>query len=211
MGVAIVTGKIGGDWMRVHGIAGLRIAGLLVFRLVWAFIGSTYARFSSFVPTLSDVRRYVQGRWRGAGHNPLGTLSVLALLGLLALQVGTGLFSNDDIAFSGPWASVVSDSLSAWLTGWHKRIANGLLVLIGLHLIAIGFYAWFKQENLVKPMVTGDKHLACGEPTRRGGRLSLAIALMAVLAAAYLASGTALPQAPPAAAPVAGQKASPGW
>ena len=206
---AVITGQVGGDWMEVHGKAGLTIVGLVMFRLVWGFIGSTHARFSSFVPTPNKVSAYLRGRWQGVGHNPLGALSVLTLLGLLAAQGASGLFSNDDIAFAGPLAVLVSDSLSARLTGLHHQIADGLLVFIGLHVLAIVFYAWFKKDNLVKPMVTGYKETESGEPARQGGWLAFVTALSAALAAVYLASGAALPHEP-AVAPTK-QQASPGW
>ncbi|MFP5394108.1 MAG: cytochrome b/b6 domain-containing protein [Gammaproteobacteria bacterium] len=100
--VAIVTGELGGDWMAVHGKAGLAIVGLVSFRLVWGLVGSTHARFLSFIPTPGRVRSYLTGRWEGHGHNPVGALSVFALLAALGVQAGTGLFANDDIAFTGP-------------------------------------------------------------------------------------------------------------
>lgn len=190
--VAIATGLWGGDWMRVHGIAGLTIVGLVTFRLVWGVIGSTYARFTSFLPSPSALRAHLQGRWQGVGHNPLGALSVVALLLLLALQAGTGLFGNDEISFSGPLAAKVTDETSAWLTGWHHRLSNLLFVLIGLHVLAIVFYLVFKRDNLVAPMITGRKRIRHrAEPARRGGWLAFSVALAAALAAVYLASAPA--------------------
>ena len=83
--VAVISGEIGGDWMEIHGKAGLAILGLVTFRLVWGFAGSTHARFVNFAPTAGKLRAYLRGRWKGQGHNPLGALSVFALLGLLAV------------------------------------------------------------------------------------------------------------------------------
>ena len=100
--VATVTGTLGGRWMEWHSRAGLLIVGLLSFRLAWGFVGFEHARFASFAPTPTRLRAYLMGQWRGVGHNPLGALSVFALLGILALQAATGLFSNDDIAINGP-------------------------------------------------------------------------------------------------------------
>lgn len=98
--------------MVLHGRAGLSILGLVAFRLVWGVIGSTHARFLSFVATWPKVRAYLKGQWRGVGHNPLGALSVFALLGLLVAQVTTGLFSSDDISFSGPWFNFIDETLA---------------------------------------------------------------------------------------------------
>lgn len=208
--VAVVTGQIGGDWMRVHGRAGLAIVGLVVFRLIWGFVGATHARFASFAPTPRKIGAYLKGRWQGVGHNPLGALSVLVLLGLLALQSGSGLFSNDDISFSGPLAALVSDALSSRLTALHHRLADVLLILIGLHVLAILFYAWFKKDNLVKPMVTGYKEVESGESTRKGGWMAFAIAVVAALAAVYLASGASL-RAPPEVQETTQPAVSPAW
>jgi cytochrome b len=188
--VGIVTGLVGGDWMPVHGRSGQAIIGLVAFRLVWGIIGATHARFASFVPTPARVKAYLQGRWKGVGHNPLGALSVLLLLGLLAAQALSGLFSNDDIAYTGPLASLVSDAVSSRSTHLHHQVAVALYVLVALHVLAILFHAVFKKDNLVRPMVTGYKDVESGESTRSGGWTALVIALVAATAAVYLVSGT---------------------
>lgn len=186
---AAVTGQVGGDWMAVHGRAGLACIGLVVFRLVWGLIGATHARFVHFAPTPARLRAYFSGRWRGVGHNPLGALSVFALLALVATQAVTGLFSNDDIAFAGPWASFVDEAVSSRLTGLHHLAADALLAFVALHLLAIVAYAWFRKTDLVTPMVTGDKVVDCGEPTRAAGWLALAVSVALALAAVVLGSG----------------------
>ncbi len=156
---AIVSGRMGGEWMRLHGLAGMTIGGLVVFRLVWGFVGSTHARFANFIPTPRTLKAYWQGRWQGLGHNPLGALSVVAMLALLATQAATGLFSNDEISYTGPLAAWVSDELSLRLSGLHHRIANALFVLIALHLLAIVFHVAFKRDKLIRPMLTGYKEV----------------------------------------------------
>jgi cytochrome b len=119
---------------------------------------------------------------------------VVALLGLLAAQSGTGLFANDDIDFTGPLAALVDSALSSRLTGFHHLLSDGLIALMALHVIAIVFYVRFKKENLVKPMVTGWKDVpsdtsgAVGTPSQ-GGWLAFMVALLVALAAVYGASG----------------------
>jgi cytochrome b len=189
---AIVTAEVGGGWMRWHGIAGLTILGLVVFRILWGFVGSTHARFSDFVPTPASVVAYLKGRWQGVGHNPLGALSVLALLGVLTLQFGTGLFTNDDIDFTGPLYPLVTDALAGKLTSWHKRTAYVLFALLAVHVAAIVFHAWIRTENLVKPMVDGHKQVEHGRPARQTGWLTLIVAVLVALAAVLLASGAAM-------------------
>lgn len=199
---AIVSGQVGGNFIDWHARIGLFIVGLVVFRLVWGVAGSTYARFGHFFPTPARVRAYLKGEWTGLGHNPLGAFSVLGLLALLTLQVLTGLFANDDIAFVGPLADLVSKALSNRLTGLHHQAANLIFVLIALHVAAIVFYARVKKENLVKPMVTGWKEVEAGESARGGGVLALILALILASGAVYGASGAWLPEPPPAPAAV---------
>lgn len=216
---AVITGQLGGNLMAVHGQAGLVIVGLVVFRLVWGLVGSTHARFLTFLPTPRKIRAYLRGQWRGVGHNPLGALSVLALLALLAAQATTGLFANDDIAFAGPLVAWVDEALSSRLTGLHHLLADALLILLGLHVLAIAFYGLFKKDNLVKPMVTGYKEMKevpatdadhRSQPPRRGGGwAAFLIALVAALAAVYVASGAALSHEPPAPAATVQPKTPP--
>jgi cytochrome b len=198
---ALVTGLVGGNWMELHGKAGLFISGLLVFRLVWGFVGNRYARFVHFIPTPSRVLAYVRGHWQGMGHNPLGALSVLALLLLLTAQVGTGLFGNDEIAFTGPLAARVSEALSLRLTHWHHGLAKLLYLLLGLHVAAIAFYRLVKKDDLVKPMLTGFKDVT--DPGTLHDAPAAAswawlLALLLAVVVVVLLSGTLLPhEAPP--------------
>ncbi len=212
VGTALVTGLTGGSAMELHGKAGLVIGGLLVFRLVWGFAGNRHARFASFWPTPSSLRAYLRGQWHGVGHNPLGALSVLALLALLSLQLGTGVFGNDEISFTGPLAAQVSEELSLWLTGWHHRLANVLYLLLGLHVLAIAFYRLVKKDDLLKPMVTGYKVVSNppqpsdAPPT---SRWALLLALVLAAIAVLLLSGVLWSKEPPPAAPQAPTK--PAW
>lgn len=199
VGAALITGNLGGAAIEWHGRIGLSIVGLLAFRVVWGLIGSSHARFSSFFPTPESIAAYLRGQWRGIGHNPLGALSVIGLLTLVALQLCTGLFGNDDIAFTGPLFNLVSKDLSDRLTGIHELTSNALIALIVLHLAAIAFYAHIKKDNLVKPMVTGYKDLApgeTGESATGGGIAAFIVALAIALGAVYAASG-AWHSAPP--------------
>jgi cytochrome b len=192
-----VTAKIGGGAMVWHGRIGLSILGLLVFRIVWGFVGSTYARFAQFVRGPSAIQAYLAGKWQGLGHNPLGALSVLALLGTLLLLVSTGLFANDDIAFRGYLAAQVDSDLSNRITGIHHKLENFLLLLVLLHVGSIIFYARVKKTNLLKPMITG---LADGKPEQSatgGGPVAFVVAALIAAVAVWAASGALLPPPPP--------------
>jgi cytochrome b len=154
---AYITGKLGGNLTDWHGRIGGLVLGLLIFRVVWGFIGTTHARFVNFFPTFSRLVAYFKGGWQGTGHTPLGALAVFALLADLAVLVGTGLFAGDDIAYEGPLFNFVDKSVSAKLSGLHSLAFDALALLVVLHVGAIVFYRWVKKTNLVVPMITGKK------------------------------------------------------
>lgn len=174
------------EWrnMELHYLSGLAILGLLMFRLLWGLFGSSTARFASFVRGPAAVRAHLRGSGDAvrAGHNPLGALSVLALLGLLAIQTGTGLFATDtDGLESGPLSFLVSYDIADLLTEIHEVTFNLLLAMIALHVAAIAWYLVVKRRNLVRPMVTGrDPQVTAGELVPAGPvRFLLAAALAA--------------------------------
>jgi len=183
---AVVTGEIGGALIDWHGRIGVLILGLLIFRLIWGFVGSSYARFTNFFPTPAKIVAYLKGQWQGHGHNPLGALSVIALLAVLATLVGAGLFANDDIAFQGPLFYLVTKSVSDKLSSLHSYGFNVLAALLVLHIAAIVFYARVKKHNLVGPMLTGKKWVPKDqaiEVSRAGvRRFVLALAISGVAA-----------------------------
>lgn len=159
----LVTGNIGGNWMNWHLRLGYAVLTLLLFRFVWGLVGGHWSRFSSFLYAPSTVWRYLRGQARpehSVGHSPLGALSVWALLFILLAQVGSGLFSDDEIAFFGPLVSLVSGDVVSQATSYHKNIGKFLVLgLVVLHLAAILFYKLVKKVSLVQPMVLGDKQL----------------------------------------------------
>lgn len=192
-----ITGEFGEDlplkFMDWHRLSGYAILALLLFRLVWGVIGSTHARFASFVRGPSAALRYVQeilGRapaTRHLGHNPLGAWSVLGLLACLAVQVGSGLFiADEDLGVEGPFAKLVSSGVSDTLAEVHEGSFGVLLALIGLHLSAIAFYLFSKGENLVRPMITGRKTLAADADVAPPRLASPWLALVLALAAASI-------------------------
>ena len=168
--VSVVTQNIGGNAMEWHFLSGYAVLTLVVFRILWGLVGTRYARFSSFTHGPSAMISYLRGG-KGSltekylGHNPVGSLSVFALLGFVLAQAVSGLFANDDIASEGPLVKFISKELSDKITWFHKDVsANVLYVLIGLHIAAIAFYYFWKKKNLVKPMITGDQETAFDAP-----------------------------------------------
>lgn len=201
---AIVSVKIGGNAMDWHGRFGLALLGLVAFRVVWGVVGSTYARFSDFVPGPRALADYLAGRWRGAGHNPLGALSVLVLLALVAFQSVSGLFANDDIAFRGPLAGLVAGDASAAITALHQQAEWLLYAAVALHVGAVMYHLHAKKDNLVAPMITGTKAVSdpAAQSAEGGSLVAFVIALAIAAAAVWAASGGLLPPPePPPAVP----------
>ncbi len=189
----VISAKLGGDWMVWHLRLGYLVLTLLLFRLLWGFVGGHWSRFARFVHGPGAVIDYLRGRAplsHRVGHTPLGGLSVFALLAVLALQVGTGLVSDDEIAFTGPLIRFVSPAWSAAATGYHKDIGQFLVLgLVLLHLLAIAFYSWVRRETLVGPMWHGDKAVPEAVPgsVDSASRRLLAAVLAALCAAAVWA------------------------
>jgi cytochrome b len=153
--VSIKAGAI--DWHMRFGYAVLALA---LFRLLWGFAGSRYALFSHFVRGPGDVLAYIGGRLKHVGgHNPLGALSVLALLLLLLAQASAGLFANDGSFSEGPLAKLISGSLSNRISTLHRWAEWAIYALVLLHLAAVVFYTTFKSEPLVGAMLHGDREL----------------------------------------------------
>lgn len=190
------TGKSGSEWIEWHMRAGYAILALVLFRLMWGFAGSTYARFSSFLAGPASCIGFAKKLLRRApvpyaSHNPLGGWMVLVMLLALLVQTGTGLFANDDLLSEGPLASLIAKEISDRLTSLHSWNFNLLLVLAGLHIVAVLYHWGFMKENLVGAMFTGSKRLPADlEPRIAAVRFAspwLALALLAVAAmAVYL-------------------------
>jgi len=186
----------------LHRLAGYSILALILFRILWGFVGSDTARFSSFVRGPVGVARYVAVPMfrRGPssalpGHNPLGGWSVVAMLALLLTQVLLGLISVDvDGIESGPFANLVDFDTGRAAAEWHEFLFNLLLGVIGLHVAAVLFYLLYRRDNLIMPMVTGARAWAGEAPAlrfatlRRGAILFAGCALLVWLLIAY-ASG----------------------
>ncbi len=189
---SVATAQVGGNAMVWHFRFGYLALGLLLFRLAWGFFGGRWSRFSSFAFGPSALLRYVRGQPRPqdrfeVGHSPLGALSVFALLGVLALQVGTGLFADDEIANVGPLNRYISGATAGVLTGWHKDWGAPLLLgLVALHVAAILFYRLARGKDLIRPMLGGDKPLPADTPASEDGPRARVAALGLALAIAGL-------------------------
>lgn len=178
------TAYVPGASLEVHARFGYAVLTLLLFRLLWGFIGGHWSRFLSFGRRSDPL----------LGHSLLGSLSIVAMLGVLAVQVGTGLISDDEIGFTGPLNHLVSAAAGLTATHWHKNLGQWLIIgLLVLHIGAIAYYLRVRKINLLGPMLHGDKPVpadlsASSVPaardtglTRLLGLLVLAVCLALVL------------------------------
>ncbi|WP_341889434.1 cytochrome b/b6 domain-containing protein [Variovorax sp. YR752] len=167
----IVTGLNG--IMEWHFRLGYTVLALLLFRLVWGFVGGRWSRFAAFIYAPGSVIAYLRGKSHPdhlIGHTPLGALSVFAVLALLILQVATGLMADDEISASGPLTRFVSGAMVSLATGWHKAQGKWIVIgLVSLHVLAVLFYVLVKRHRLVGPMLSGDKLVIAGAAPNGNG------------------------------------------
>ena len=186
----VTTGLLGGNAMLWHMRLGFTVLSLLLFRVIWGLIGGHWSRFASFIYAPSTVLAYLKGAGKpehSVGHNPLGAGSVFAMLLFLLAQVGSGLVSDDDIATSGPLSKFVSNAIVSSATSYHKNVGKYvLLLLVVLHIAAIIFYLMKKKENLIAPMIHGDKALEHPLPASRDDASSRVLAAFVFAACAGL-------------------------
>ncbi len=168
------------DQIERHVWLGIAMTGLVVLRLIWGVIGSAPARFANFVRGPAAIRAYLAGRTGPVlGHNPLGALSVVALLAALSAQVAMGLVAQDEYGLvAGPLNPLLDFDTAEWVTGLHHDAFNIILALVGLHLAAIAFYQFVRRDNLVGPMVTGRKRGAVAQP--RGASIAATATAVAI-------------------------------
>lgn len=188
----IITGMSGGSAMQWHMRLGYCVFTLLLFRVAWGFVGGYWSRFVQFFYSPMTIFNYLRGHATPAhdvGHNPLGSLSVWGLLIILFGQIASGLISDDEIATQGPLAKFVSSASSLLATSYHKHWGKWIiLALVTLHIAAILFYLFKKKQNLIRPMIAGDKTLptstATALPTSKDGTAQriAALAIFTVIA-----------------------------
>lgn len=157
---SFTTGKIGGSWLEWHMRSGYTILALLAFRLAWGVVGSETARFASFLrgpgATLAYARTLVSRQHPAAfGHTPTGGWMIVLMLAILAVQAGSGLFVDDEIATQGPLAVKVSNAFVAKMSALHGYNQWAVAAAVALHVAAIAFYQGYLGTNLIGPMVHG--------------------------------------------------------
>lgn len=148
-----------------HVLIGYLVCVLLSARIFWGFVGSRYARFSSFIFSPGETLAYLRSMAKNnpkhyVGHNPAGALMVFALQGSVALILLSGLVTQAAIDFDGPLlflANRLSDDMSYAVHHWHGWFVDFVLVLISLHVLGVAVGSVQHKENLARAMVTGKK------------------------------------------------------
>jgi cytochrome b len=193
---AAVIGQLAtgfGGAMEWHFRVGYAVLSLLLFRVIWGFIGGRWSRFAAFAYSPGSIMSYLRGRAHPdhlIGHTPLGALSVFALLAILALQVATGLVADDEIMASGPLTRFVSGATVSLATAWHTTFGKWIAIaLVSLHVLAVLFYVAVKRHRLIRPMISGDKRVADGSAApSRDDAASRLLALVVFAACAAFAA-----------------------
>jgi cytochrome b len=158
-----LIGPKGGIETVIHMTAGYGVIGLLLFRLVWGFVGSPRSRFSDFVHPWAAVKAYTQrlrrlSPPRSVGHNPLAGWMIVVMLALLAGMVTTGIFASGRHA-AGALASYVPVELTALAGDIHGLLGNIMIGLVIVHVAGVAADWLLTRENLVKAMINGRKPL----------------------------------------------------
>jgi cytochrome b len=189
---AYVSNKLGAGYFSLHAFFGYSVIVLVIFRIIWGFVGARHARFANFVKGPRGVLHYVSAVGRGrharyVGHNPLGALMVLVLLALLGAQAALGLFGNDEIFNTGPLAALVSKDTSLLFTSFHRKLFYVILAAIIVHVSAVLAHVVVMREPIIRAMVTGSKpsSFVPHEDSIRSSRGAIAFVLFAAIVAAF--------------------------
>jgi cytochrome b len=183
------TGLIGESWLNLHAYLGYMTLALLIFRIIWGLIGGYWSKFMTFFPKSRAIQSNLQipnaQPEIHAGHTFLGSLSIVVMICALFLQVVSGLMSDDEISFSGPLASMVSNHLVELMTWYHTEVGYYLIaVLVGTHILAIIYYQ-FKGIGLTSSMINGYKileaHVRASDDNLRQRLLALIIFIACLL------------------------------
>lgn len=162
IGAAWYTSNQDNNLIEYHLLVGYFSLGLIVFRILWGFLGTTHAKFINFFPSLNKITSYIRSfnqpePLHYTGHNPLGSLMVFFMLITLFLQAVSGLFMNDDIYTSGPYYGSINSHVESILVYIHRNGFNVILAAIALHIAAVIFYERVKKQAIISSIITGKK------------------------------------------------------
>ena len=161
----------------IHAIAGYSVLALVIFRIIWGFVGSSNARFADFLTGPRHVIGYLGKLPKGStseltytGHNPAGGWMVLVMILLVGVQAVSGLFASEDtfLFFDGPLVAYVSSDFASTMNWIHHTNINLIYAAVGLHVFAALFYLVVKRENLIRAIVIGTRRV----PVELAGRFA---------------------------------------
>lgn len=182
IGAQWFTGEQGDKYLQWHFYIGYFVIGLILFRIIWGFVGTRYARFSDFIPTPGTLLNYLKGNWQERpGHPPLGGLMVVFFLLVILAQAVSGLFTTDDIFTDGPFRTAVSGEIQDVADWAHGNLFLLIQIAAAVHIAAAFFYLFVKKSNLILPMINGKKDVEANQAIT-SSKLLLAIVLIAVIA-----------------------------
>lgn len=136
-------------WSLVHITLGYTLGGLIAFRVIWGFVGTRYARFTSFVKGPLEVLQYAKSMAtlkpkHFVGHNPLGAVAIVLLIVSGIAIVVTGYAAFNEIG-------------GEWVAELHEVSSHIMLILVGVHIVGVIAASWLHKENLARAMVNGFK------------------------------------------------------
>ena len=181
--------------MQWHAYAGYALLVLVLWRIVWGFVGSDHAKFKQFVVGVPSILSYLKdARTERPGHNPLGGWSVVTMLGLLLVQTVSGLFNTDELLLQGPLTVFASDGLIEIASEVHETSWLGIQALVLLHIVVVCYHQWVKKDGLITQMGFGSR---LTRVSSRRPRLWLGMLVLALVAATVVAIGLVLPEPEP--------------
>ena len=149
-------------YLDFHVFGGYTFFGLLVFRTVWGMVGSHYAHFRTFAHNWSSLHGYAKGLLNGQatrylGHNPIGGLAILVMIGLGFLVSISGLVVFGGEEGHGPLAGVIPFEVGHAAKNIHEILVWLMLGLVAVHIIGVIAESFIHKENLIWSMFSGYK------------------------------------------------------
>lgn len=203
--VGVLTGFFGPEWLLgIHVWSGYGLSGLIVFRLVWAFLGSEYSRLDRLDVSPRAVAGHLRGLLAGRGthkigHNPAGSIMILALVGMIGAVLASGLLALGGQEKQGVLAGILPYSIGHAAREIHEILTFALLGMVAIHVLAVVADSLWGPSNLIAAMVTGRKRSAGHPepaPTRKARPLATA-AVLAIIGIVVAVSAGALARMPP--------------
>ena len=179
-----ITAELLEGYMEVHFYIGYFTLGLIIFRLIWGFVGPKYSRFSNFIRSPFAALQYFKlliqrKNPKYTGHNPLGGWIVPVVILIVGLQAVSGLFTNDDVLYQGPYYAAIDSELQGVFQWLHHNVFNLIIGIIVLHLVAIAWYQLVLKYPLIGAMLSGKKIAKTGIP---GSKIILALVIAGLIA-----------------------------